>query len=642
MQHPYLLQDKDSLTNVLEVIELGISGSKSAGKMDEAPKMMDEKELKPVSIRVRDAAETLLTIVLEQVGYFPNPCGIQSTSSLLDEMTLIKHCNSDGNQEQACQKFRYFVTENSTILAILDDQIGNSEDSQPTVTILLRTPFGRNAWTAQLRHLPRSKSGTKYHAVNPGRPIAMHDMPMRHEVEQKYFPDSVEKVPPCIADYSIPTIDQVIQKVGNDSIKQFSKLLEDQLVLEKLAWANTECSSDSLGHAQESTAPPVSHEFQAARLFLSHFGFLSFAENLLKAKEPPSMLSPSLIVLDSKKAGFISDLAVLDKMSPRTCDTVHIFYVRVGQTSHQSIIENMNEENIASLDTNFWQMLQTLGKTVEVDEHSGWTGFINTSWRINNSSASRKTRNEFRFGDMNFNGEKRVIYWADVSLEIAFVVPNRWNRTACDIADGSCLSSTQSSDVYYERSVSEQPKSDKMLGSVNPRALSLDDRPGEPIPPARSRKTGAKLPSWNPSAKILLVWLESFEDHITFPTDDLLGYTRIGEEHFSNSSQPVRANDCYIIFLHALNSGLLRVKLRAPAGRMNFATPLVDGMVVNRRVVGMLVRQTACNMAKRKRLDSDSYQQPYVRRRMKVQEMIQKYKLDLSEPELLTHLFMNS
>lgn len=642
MQHPYLLQDKDSLTYVLEVVELGISGSKSAGKMDEPVKMMDEKELKPVSIRVRDAAETLLTIVLEQVGYYPSPCGIQSTSSLLDEMTLIKHCNSGGNQEQAIQKFRYFVTENSTVLAILDDQIGNSEDSQPTVTLLIRNGFGRHAWTAQLRHLPRSKSGTKYHAANPGRPIAMHDTPMRHEVEQKFFPDSVDKIPPCIADYSIPTIDQVIQKVGSDVIKQFSKLVEDQLMLEKLAWAETECSADGLGHAQEATPPPVSHEFQAARLFLSHFGFLSIGESPSKAKESPSM-QPPLIVLDSKSTGFANDLDVLDKMSPRTCDTVHIFYVRVGQTSHHDVIENMAEENIGTLDNNFWQMLQTLGKSVDVDEHAGWTGFINSSWKLN-TSASRKQRGDFRVGDMNFNGEKRVLYWADVSSEMAFVVPNRWNRNEIDVSDGSCLSSTHS-DVPFERSISENVRNEKLQNPAKtPRALSLDDRNqpkgAEPVKPAR--RTGAKPPCWNPSAKILLVWLESFEDYLTFPTEELLNYTRIGEEcHFNASSQP-RSNDCYIIFLHALNSGLLRVKLLAPPGRMNFAIPLVDGMVVNRRVIGTLVRQTAFNMAKRKRLDSDSYQPPHVRRRLKVQEMIQKYKLDLSEPELLTHLFMNT
>lgn len=142
IQHPYLLQDKECLTTVLEVIELGISGSKSVGKPAEPIKLKEDKELKPVSMRVREAAETMLTLVLEQVGFFPNECGPQSISSLLDEITLYKHCISHPNEkseasisaEQAVQKFRYFVTENSTILALLEEPLGNDQDPQPTIT----------------------------------------------------------------------------------------------------------------------------------------------------------------------------------------------------------------------------------------------------------------------------------------------------------------------------------------------------------------------------------------------------------------------------------------------------------------------------------------------------------------------------
>lgn len=85
----------------------------------------------------------------------------------------------------------------------------------------------------------------------------------------------------------------------------------------------------------------------------------------------------------------------------------------------------------------------------------------------------------------------------------------------------------------------------------------------------------------------------------------MLAYTRTGEE-FQGGQIP-RGSDCFIVFLHALNSGLLRIKLQGPQGRMNFATPLVDGMVVSKRVVGSLVRQTILNMAKRRRLDNDLY-----------------------------------
>lgn len=135
---------------IMEVVELGISGSKSVGKPEEAPKLKDEKELKPVSMRVRDAAEGLLALILEQVGYFPSECGPQSVSSLLDEVSLVKYCNSGPDTtlgtityEAAVQKFRYFVTDNAILLALLEEPLGNDQDPQPTITRELEV-FGVN------------------------------------------------------------------------------------------------------------------------------------------------------------------------------------------------------------------------------------------------------------------------------------------------------------------------------------------------------------------------------------------------------------------------------------------------------------------------------------------------------------------
>lgn len=79
-----------NVKKVLEVCELGVSGSKSVGKPGEPIKMKEDKELKPASMRVREAAENLLTNILEQVAYFPNQCGPESTSSLLNEVLLLR------------------------------------------------------------------------------------------------------------------------------------------------------------------------------------------------------------------------------------------------------------------------------------------------------------------------------------------------------------------------------------------------------------------------------------------------------------------------------------------------------------------------------------------------------------------------
>ena len=40
--------------------------------------------------------------------------------------------------------------------------------------------------------------------------------------------------------------------------------------------------------------------------------------------------------------------------------------------------------------------------------------------------------------------------------------------------------------------------------------------------------------------------------------------------------------------------------------RINKAIPLIDGMVVSRRTLGPMVRQTAINIGRRKRLESET------------------------------------
>lgn len=417
--------------------------------------------------------------------------------------------------------------------------------------VLIRGPFGRNAWTMQLRHLPRSKSGTKYHAPNPGRPVPMNDMPMRHEVEQKFFPDGVERIPSCVADYSIPTLDAVIQKVGSKSTSQLVQLLENQTIFEKLAWAETESSDDSLGHAQESEPPSVCHEFQAARLFLSHFGFISMDNQATNLNSDMISSMPLLTILDTKRPGFSADLGLLDKLSPRTNDTLHLFYVKVGQSSATEIIDNMSEENVVGLNKHFWNMLMSLGWPVDVEDHAGWTGSTSTSWRIRSGSdvaASKKEPNLNVAEDLKFNGEKRVLYWADVGSEIAFVVPTKWNKCD-DAADGSCLSLISSSSTdsdkshvgNYERSISatqQSVASAKGTMEHKLRTLSLELDPtkpqgsssnsvsnassADPIAPSRRRTCAMKPAISQNSGKFLVVWLESFEDHINFPTGKLL------------------------------------------------------------------------------------------------------------------------
>lgn len=54
---------------------------------------------------------------------------------------------------------------------------------------------------------------------------------------------------------------------------------------------------------------------------------------------------------------------------------------------------------------------------------------------------------------------------------------------------------------------------------------------------------------------------------------------------------------------------------------------------------GFLVRQTVINLCRRKRLESDLYNPPHVRRKQKITEIVQRYRNKQLEPEFYTSLF---
>jgi hypothetical protein len=94
----------------------------------------------------------------------------------------------------------------------------------------------------------------------------------------------------------------------------------------------------------ECKPPPRKTEIQTSRLFLSSLGLINFDG------EEGISEHPQLTVIDSKMGGFAADLDMLDFMSPRTWDTVHLFYVRSKQTTGEQICNNVV---MSHLDLNF-------------------------------------------------------------------------------------------------------------------------------------------------------------------------------------------------------------------------------------------------------------------------------------------------
>lgn len=79
----------------------------------------------------------------------------------------------------------------------------------------------------------------------------------------------------CSSDQSIPNLDTVtlLDPTVAEETAKLAQLLERQTVSETNMGVAYEGQQDGIA---ECTPPVVCHEYQTARLFLSHFGFLRF------------------------------------------------------------------------------------------------------------------------------------------------------------------------------------------------------------------------------------------------------------------------------------------------------------------------------------------------------------------------------
>ncbi|XP_077531546.1 ral GTPase-activating protein subunit beta isoform X2 [Haemaphysalis longicornis] len=631
--HPLLLQDKESVHHVLEVVELGISGSKSQPKVSDVPQLKAEKELKPSSLRVRDAAEALLSCMMDHVGYFPKLAGPETLSSLLDEEALLKFGNADATPslpEAVGKHFRYFVSQNSAIIAVLEQNLGNDQGALPTVTLLVRVPFGRHAWTMQLRHLPRHKSGSRSAAASPGRPTPCYEPVVGTNPLPSFFPESIADIPVCEIDKSIP--DPASQSLTREEAQMLG-FLDQQAKVEKSVchqWEDAMLEQNFPDPATDCQAPSACQEFQTARLFLSHLGFLW--DDVAKVGESGGGGGQPLMALNQSQPGFHAALDSLDRISSRTNDTVFVFYVKEGQVTPLEILSNVTSSR--NVHPQFLEFLRSLGWPVDVGMHTGWTGNVATSWRV--------TSGDFNIADLPadhggslYSGHHQVLYWSDVLSEIVFVVPSPKSLPQ-DVVSGE-VTLRPKADSFPERSTATMmPSYEASEGAPEKaRAMSLNmDNTDTVTRPARSRPARSANVSLA-ELKVLVVWLESFEDHVSFPLADMLPATNTGQDTYSSRGD----RDVFVIFVHALQSGLFRIKVHSRGTKTMQALPLVDGMIVSRRVLGVLIRQTALNICRRRRLEAEMCPPPHVRRRMKIQEIGTKFHLSQKQPELYEQLF---
>jgi len=174
---------------------------------------------------------------------------------------------------------------------------------------------------------------------------------------------------------------------------------------------------------------------------------------------------------------------------------------------------------------------------------------------------------------------QHILYWADEFTELAILVP-------CQ--------------PYLWCEGSEQ-----VLAAENQRYCA------SPKPGIGRIVTNRKGERMMDNQRVVVAWLENMEDATKFPLSQLVpGYNSV----------------CMVIFLQPMSSGLVRVKVTGWNGKPRCVAPLGDDMVVSPLVLGQLVRQTAVNMSRRTRLESDSYHHtPSTRRRAAIQTFGEKF-----------------
>nr|XP_049702048.1 ral GTPase-activating protein subunit beta isoform X4 [Helicoverpa armigera] len=605
---PALLADQECIATLLEVVELGISGSKSQGKPGEPPKMKDEKELKPVSMRVRDAAESLLMLILEQqIGNGGNG----SSWCRLDERWLAALGHG---------KLRHFVADGNILLSLLEEPLSNSQEPQPTLIVIIRCGWGRYAWSLSARGAARC--ATRGCGGACARPVDMRDARPAAPPACRPLPHA----PPCALDSAFPSLDAVLRQLNDPDAPTLFKLLEQQAAIEK----RVKESEDNVVPEEYIPPEPVT-EFQTARLFLQHFGYLNIGGD--KKGSPPR-----LVALDSSAPGFAAALRRVDACGARARVTVHVFCARAGQLHAKDIVNNAR--SLSTVPPAFVRMLRGLGTPVLVRGHPGWAGHVDTSYdaRPHAPPTNREPAPAI------YDAREQVLYWSDSTNEIAFVVPSGRDTTDTEDrndsiksdVDGSCLSNRSSDkgagscwDVSgsstatgtYERSVSESERTadrgGKLADKLRALSLDLDKQP-------QAQLTGSGRRNRDYTTKILIIWLEDFEDHLNLPIDDLLTYCETG--------LPWRRHEVVTLCVSARRCGLVRLQCAA-------AGLLPDAALVAPALLSDCLRRAALDAARRTRLNTDLYQPPHVRRRHLIQELAQQYKKDLTEPELLESLF---
>lgn len=380
---PKLTEIESCLATVAEAIEFGLTGGKNLSTL----------EHKPASLRVRDAADALLNILLSGISH-------DSPSEIIDERRLLYKY---GAQAINTTKFKHFLINQNTLISVHEAfHIEELSKGFPSVLVVTRTPYSlAKASFYQLKpsiidesdpnHLsvgstensPASTSielPPENNSKQPLRRIAA-STEHRHSIDstlgsdgikQFEFPAGFDK-PLCKLDAASPEVQ--VSPEANQIVTQL------QQIQTRLSAGGGSASGvrdshnvwiqSSLGALLTQQLKPQnpSCKVNTIRNFLYDLGYIN-------DKSYGTTLQP----LDSGNSEeFYRDLhQIVDRTHTRIAQTVGVFFVKEGQRNVIDILENSLFLDETSPE--FCHLLSELGECVDVSTHPHWTGHFATAF----------------------------------------------------------------------------------------------------------------------------------------------------------------------------------------------------------------------------------------------------------------------
>uniref|UniRef100_A0AC35U705 Rap-GAP domain-containing protein n=1 Tax=Rhabditophanes sp. KR3021 TaxID=114890 RepID=A0AC35U705_9BILA len=546
---PALTEIETCLKMVAKTIELGLTGGKN----------LEPENYNPASQRVRDAANCLLEHVFSSVSS-------SQLQGVVDERRLLLKY---GPAIIDTTRFKHFLINNSTLLSIHE---ATQFSNVLSVFIVIRTPskpahanfiqlegksreeVKKNEVIESARYVPgsdtvpqcaiinqadlssrSSSTSTSIHSlvnklsIDEGGIDGAKNDQLTHDIKQFSFPTDFWQ-PLCKLDEvpceltDTPTTEKILRE-----LKQIKDCLDKgQSPIGRRSLENVWLNGGATNKNEVGNEGPAS--INSIPAFLYSMGLLS-----------EECYQKELVQLDSGQCDrFYKDLHTMVDSSPvRIPQTVSLYYVKRGQRKVGEILANM--ENIMNLDSTFAYLLSDLGDGIQTKSHPFWTG----SWN-NSFSSDRKPKNYGNTCDnYSLDGTEYALYWSDNMMEFAFITPTVKSIEMAKNCKNPLLDKTTTSNQTIKK-------------------LQYNE------------------------IKILVIWVERFEDIELFPIGDL------ALDQFSN--QPV---EHIAFYLYSFEEDLIKVTVRETALKLGKPGPLIDEACVSKYSLASLIRTTVFNVSRR-------------------------------------------